>query len=117
MWIQTTKGAFSIVQHRDEKTQVLVRARREQDILRFAGMVSNSDKMVGPWKDNMADYPWRIKISAEECSLVLCRLVLEINYDNFKSSVRDKQLLSAYYGVYESLLDIDERFPDNHESS
>ena len=40
MWLMTTRGFYSVVEHRDDADRLLVRARTREDIEALAGLVA-----------------------------------------------------------------------------
>ena len=72
MWVATTQGFYSVVAHRDEPDKLLVRARTREDIETL-----------------------REQIPA------LAQLVTDLDYDNFKNAVAERQGAerAALYGV------------------
>jgi hypothetical protein len=97
MWIASTSGFFSIVQHRDFPDQFLVRARVKKDLENLF----EPERII---QTPEADYHWRVMITKEEASEIFLRQFQEINYPNFKSAIaqtpdqRDK--LQAYHDIW-----------------
>lgn len=56
MWIFTTKGFLSAVQHRDHPSIILIRARRKSHLQHHFPL---AEKI---YMDD-SDYPWRIQIA------------------------------------------------------
>jgi hypothetical protein len=97
MWICLNDAFLSIV-HKDCKpNELLVRARREGDIERVFGnhviIVRSTD----------SDYLYRAVIETAEVAEAIDREVCSINYGNFKDSVRDPELHSAYLNIWEAM--------------
>lgn len=131
MWITTNKGLFSIVQHRDKHDMVLVRARAYDHIKYFearvrvnsefakanikSGMLKN--EFSGTWVDRKADYPHRMEVSKDLVGSVLSELAQEIDYTNFKDSVKDPKMHSAYMDAYIGYLNLDDRSPTYYGDS
>ena len=89
MWIAHSNGWLSIVAHRERPDDLLVRARNERHISTFwpeAKVVYN----------NHADYPYRSVISRERVAEVVMKYVDGIDYDNFKNSVGESKLHTAF---------------------
>tara|TARA_Y100000310_G_scaffold324189_1_gene385753 strand:- start:9906 stop:10400 length:495 start_codon:yes stop_codon:yes gene_type:complete len=96
MWIMMNDSFLSIVAHRDKPGMLLVRARHPEHIRAvFPG--------VDTWIDDEADYPFRAEVSRGHVSAVIAKQVGDIDYPNFKNSVRDKGLYAAYTRVWEAL--------------
>lgn len=91
MWICTNKDFISVVECRNNKSCVLVRARRKQD-LDFLGNIGQITQ------DKMADYRYRIVVCKNVFSDIMSNLVENINYDNFKDSVSKEDInLNRFY--------------------
>ena len=93
MWIGMNTGWLSIVKNRNDERTLLVRAR---DLDHILAAFPDCDH----FKDDTADYPYRAYITREEVSQRIAEGLMEIEYDNFKASVRDKHLLTAYDMVW-----------------
>ena len=97
MWIASTSGFFSIVQHREFPDQVFVRARVKKDLenLFDPERISHTPE---------ADYHWRVMISKAEASEIFLRQFQKINYPNFKNEVAkipsQKDKLLAYHDIW-----------------
>jgi hypothetical protein len=93
MWIFLNNSFLSIVAHRDKPDRLLVRARRAGDI---KAVFPSADT----WEDSRADYRFRSEIAREAVSAALSTAATEINYPNFKASVKDRELHDAYLTVW-----------------
>lgn len=101
MWVITTGGFVSAVEHRDNKDLVMVRARDKQSLdtmiegIEMAGKAinENGEKLsveedLEPKSSDTADYRWRVTISKSTFALWLQFEVLNyLNYPNFKSAL------------------------------
>lgn len=87
MWLFTTQGFYSVVADRDDPDRVLVRARAREDIEALREQIPDLD----PVADAGADYRWRAFVSRESWARAASELASEIDYDNFKNAVRDRQ--------------------------
>lgn len=103
MWLFTPIGFFSIVQKRGD-TQLTVRSRVKGDLenlrTRFLSELSPTIGKAG------TDYPWRATVSHEAFAACAARMVMAIDYANFKNEVAAKQgkARSARYGeVWQAL--------------
>ena len=116
MWLITTRGFFSVVQHRDDEEMVLIRARALEDLeslCELADMVLDDAAKSGFSDDAViemddADYRYRLIADAEAWAEVVGALTAEITYPNFKSAVtkRDPDRAHVYMEVWDTLLDI-----------
>lgn len=61
MWLMTTRGFYSVVEHRDDAERLIVRARCRGDIEALAGLVSGV-----PVELASADYAWRVEVTRSE---------------------------------------------------
>lgn len=96
MWIITDRGFFSAVQHRDDHSLLMIRARAEEDVRALAALTDGDGKLV--WSEapevvfkTNSDYAWRITVSKLEFTKAMAFMVNDIDYDNFKNSVTKKQ--------------------------
>lgn len=97
MWIASKNGFVSIVQHRENPDQVVVRARIRRDL-----------ELLFPQEEILAlpeaDYAFRVFVSKEQAMEVISKQIAGIDYPNFKnaiagiSSQRDK--LEAYHRIW-----------------
>lgn len=97
MWIMTTSGFYSAVQHRDNPDTLLVRARSHADLVALVGLAQAEgdteltlDSIVEKINTG-ADYPFRLSIGKAEFERILARVVSDIDYDNFKNAVADNE--------------------------
>lgn len=96
MWLMLNNSFLSIVDKDCPKDCLLVRARRKQDItINFpAADVVESD---------YNDYRYRAVIKRKEIAIHLANVVEGIDYGNFKNSVKDYDLKSAYSSVWSAM--------------
>ena len=95
MWLMTTRGFYSVVEHRDDADRLLVRARTREDIEALAGLVAAAPV----WLES-ADYAWRVETTRTEWQAAMQVLVREITYPNFKSAIKDDVHERAYHRVW-----------------
>jgi len=74
-------GFFSVVEHRDHPTMIVVRARYREDLVSVAKKL---DLFVQ--HTPMSDYPYRMICSKEKWALYVAESVRKINYGNFKEA-------------------------------
>lgn len=101
MWVMLSDSFLSIVQDTTNPNNLLVRARRRGDIR--AVFPEAQEKIV-----KNADYLVRASI---ERSLVAARIqteVLDIDYPNFKDSVKDPVLHFSYSRIWEIMVEMQE---------
>lgn len=92
MWICLNDAFVSVVRDRDVAGNLLVRARRAQDI---PSLFPEAAVRVGAG----SDYAYRASVPAALVAEVVARRLREIPYDNFKASVRDADLHDGYVHV------------------
>jgi len=112
MWIMTKLGFFSVVEHRGTSDCLLVRARCQTDIENITAKTGNTW-----WQDDLADYPYRTTCYRDKWAEVLADIAKDIDYDNFKSSIKDERHLAAYRRVWQNMLYIDDRFTSSDKRS
>jgi len=88
---------LSIVRKDCPPGYLLVRARREGDIQRVFG---NHVTIV---RSTNSDYLYRAVVSSAAVVEALENVVEDIDYGNFKDSVKDAELHSAYLNVWEAM--------------
>lgn len=104
MWVITTEGFFSAVEHRDDPDRIMVRARAKADLerLRKATGLTFRIKRSQDW----ADYPYRTTISRADWVESCAVLAGDVDYANFKDAVgarRGKTRAGVYMSVWASL--------------
>ena len=87
MWLFTPQGFYSVVAHRRDADKLLVRARVREDLEALKEQIPDL-RIVS---DQEADYRWRAIVTRAEWVAALAQLASEIDYDNFKSAVGDRQ--------------------------
>ena len=105
MWIMLNDAFFSIVNKDCPPGQLLVRARRPQDIEKVFG------RSVRVERDTDADYLFRARIAKSDIAEVFEREVNRIDYGNFKDSVMSKDLHDAYMRVWTAMAGVQDPPP------
>lgn len=98
MWIMLNDAMFSIVEDKDDKTQLVVRARRKGDI---EHVFLVDEREVN--ESDLSDYRYRIFVDRDRVEEVIAGEIRRIDYGNFKDSVKDKQLHDAYLQVWTAM--------------
>ena len=96
MWIQFNNAFLSIVENRDNKLELLVRARVKGDIEKIF-------PEADVFEDVGADYKYRAFISKAKVAARMMLKMTEINYDNFKNSVNEIERKNTYSNVWVEL--------------
>lgn len=107
MWLFTTFGFFSIVQDKTNPQYVWVRARapHDLDILRGRYLPGLTETARTPNRD----YRYRAWVSKHELAEAMPRIVMDIDYTNFKDAVPDHAHHNAYLGVWGAMFDAQSR--------
>ncbi len=104
MWIASKLGFFSIVAHRDQPGQVMIRARIKGDLENLLADVWPKPPI---FDTPVADYRFRVIMPKLDASFLISDLVASIDYSNFKDTVADQpdQLdkLPAYSSLWGNL--------------
>lgn len=105
MWVATQDGFYSVVQHRDKPSMVLVRARAKKDLEALLEVLQGKTTIFERPK---ADYPYAITISKKHWTLYLEKAVENIDYHNFKSRIAKLNPFRefVYSGVWAVCADI-----------
>jgi len=106
MWVMTTRGFYSVVQHRDDPTKVMIRARCREDVDAIAALIPDAE----PFQTDYSDYAWRIVTSASNWIGALTTIALAVDYDNFKNAVKSPKHKNAYLDVWSTMLRLDDRY-------
>ena len=93
MWIFTNKGFLSIIQDWDNPGVMIIRAR-------FPGHIKALFPDAKVKKTPERDYRYRAFIPREEVAERVKNLAEDIDYSNFKDSVRDPEYHHACTGVW-----------------
>jgi len=110
MWLITPTGFFSIVcKPGDTKAGTLtLRARAKSDLEALRQQFLSS---LGPTTENEGtDYPYRAKAKRGDVANALAQMVQQLDYDNFKSEVAEKQghgRAGVYHKVWDILYDLE----------
>lgn len=101
MWICLNNAFFSIVEPKPASDSLLVRARRKGDIEKVFP-AAKVDRTPG------RDYLYRALISRELVAAAIADQVRAVTYPNFKNSVQDRKLHSAYGRFWHVMADVQE---------
>lgn len=109
MWIVMNDSYVSIVKNRLDEQQVVVRARVQEDLSNlFPEHVNNIIET------DDSDYRFRLFLNRDFVSRVVRDRILDIDYDNFKNSVKDHWRKAAYMRIWQIMYDVQESFtPSN----
>ena len=88
MWLMTNFGFFSIVQKKDDDIlTVMARARSDLETLKERYIPTLGHILKGEG----TDYQYRARVSREDMAEALGKIIMDIDYSNFKVSVAEKQ--------------------------
>ena len=97
MWIASTDGFISIVQHRELPDMLMVRARVRKDLLSLF-----KEEQIIETLD--ADYRFRVLVPKKEMAALVAQKILDLDYPNFKSKVArvpsQQDKLTAYHEIW-----------------
>lgn len=100
MWLATPYGFYSVM----KRNKLQIRAFDKQDLKNLKALCGLSN-IIWSWKK--ADYPYRIFVSQAEFTRVMNLLSYTVDYDNFKSRVKNtidqKDKYAAYLSCHTSL--------------
>lgn len=102
MWVFLSDAFLSIVAHRTRAGYVLVRARK-------AGDIESVFPQATVRRTPAADYRYRAELPAAEVAQALAERAGDIDYPNFKNSVRDPRRHAAYAAVWLAMRQIQDR--------
>ena len=109
MWLLSPRGFFSVVQDRNDPDLLLVRARVGEDLERLRDLLPGLEPVHGQG----TDYPWRAWVDRDAWTRAVAAMCAEIDYDNFKNAVADRQghsranIYSEVWGVLHLLQGLD----------
>lgn len=97
MWIASKNGFFSIVENRNDSTQVLVRSRVKKDLQELF-----AENRI--FHTPHADYPWRVFASKKEIGEIFLNQLTDLDYPNFKGAIAkipsQADKLEAYHKIW-----------------
>jgi hypothetical protein len=98
MWIFTQRGFLSIVRHAEKENVLTVRSR-------FKGHIETIFPGAIVQEGAGTDYEYRSELPAKEVSEAIARMIEEIEYSNFKDSLKegDSEYLFCALDVYDSV--------------
>lgn len=94
MWILMNDSMLSVVRHTDCPGSLLVRAR-------LAGDIEQVFPSAAVIEGGGSDYRYRATVPKQEVADAVSRRLLNIDYGNFKSSVREPKRHHAYFKVWD----------------
>lgn len=89
MWICFNDAFVSVVKDNERPGNMLVRARAKAHLSKLFPRMKIK-------KSPNADYRWRVSVPAAQIAKLVAKRVTDIDYDNFKDSVREDKLHNMY---------------------
>lgn len=106
MWVTTQTGFVSAVEHRDDATLLMVRARDAESLRPLVEQTG-----VAIVATPRADYPYRVTVTRQQFADAMAAAVEEIHYPNFKSRVhvtRGYEFTRALHDVWEVMHQVED---------
>lgn len=101
MWIFTSAGFVSAVEHRDDKNLLMVRGRDKESLMtmlsgiELAGKAADEDYGVDAmtiYSETGSDYPWRVVVSKATFAIWMQFEIMNyLNYHNFKNALAENK--------------------------
>lgn len=96
MWLCMNDAFLSIVDKDCAPDELLVRARRDGDIERVFPDAQVEVNLT-------TDYRCRARVKRADVAAAITQRVMDLDYSNFKGSVRDDKLHHAYMDVWSAI--------------
>lgn len=99
MWIFSKTGFVSAVEHRDDPSLIMLRARARKDLGPFLKVPGTKVNITPD-----ADYKYRVILPKDAFSKILSSMASDIDYPNFKNAVHgDPGRDNAYMHVWSAM--------------
>jgi hypothetical protein len=96
MWVFTSKGFISVVEHRDDPGTLVVRSR-------FPGHIKSLFPKAKVIKTPERDYLYRAFVPRQEVMQAISEAVEKLDYPNFKNSIGEDRYHDACLDVWTAL--------------
>ena len=104
MWLFGQRGMFSIVQHRDDKDILIVKARVKGDIEQYWPYAEIE-------RNEEFDYLYRANLPRGDVAVAVAQMVHDMDYSSFKGEMHDRARRYPFYlRIWECLIDMQETF-------
>ncbi|MCB0858675.1 MAG: hypothetical protein KDB57_11230 [Solirubrobacterales bacterium] len=106
MWIVTVRGFYSVVDKGEPEGMMCVRSRVREDLENLCQLGSMDAYSDSIQESGISDYRFRVFVDREDWVQAAAELAREIDYDNFKNAVADRQgpaRASIYSKVWSAL--------------
>jgi hypothetical protein len=107
LWIFTTRGFFSIVEHKNDPNRVVIRARVRKDIDNIKMLFEELGLKASDILESLdSDYRYRIFANRIDWVSVMTQIIADVGYTNFKNAVYETGSLAIKGKRHEAYLDI-----------
>ena len=97
MWIMTNKGFVSVVRHRTEVDKLMICAREKSHLTSLLPDYMHDQIYSIPF----SDYAYRINVLDDHFAMIINKMIIDIEYDEFKKSVKNNKLSDFYLHVWD----------------
>ena len=116
MWVFTTDGFYSAVEHKNDPSLVMVRARAKEDLANLRTRLAPTGVTLFIAHTPDGDYEWRMSLPRHLWARYLDTAVEAIDYLNFKDAVTHEQgwqRSSLYHDVWATMMQLQHVLPDD----
>ena len=106
MWIFSTDGFFSAVQHNEQPNVLLIRSRCRTDLENLLAKIGGTAEIV---ELENADYRFRVFVDREDWQRYVSEAAASIDYPNFKNTIQDDDRHDAYMRVWAAMYQLQEK--------
>ena len=106
MWIVTKIGFFSLTNHRDQPTNMMVRGRVRTDMERLVNLLPKSAMSSGIIETDDSDYRYRVIADRDAVGELVGRLAANMDYIGFKDTIAEVSghtRADIYFNLWEDL--------------
>jgi hypothetical protein len=106
MWLFSQQGMFSIVEDQYSPEHLIVRARVKGDIERYwpYAVVERTEH---------SDYLYRAPVPKTDVAEVIAKMVMDIDYANYKDSIEDERRSMFYARVWANMATMQEKLDED----
>lgn len=104
MWIFTNKGFISVVTHKKDSDYVIIRAREISVLSWLQEIAKEASLTYHPVEYTpKADYDYRMIAHKLSFSCIMAKIVLGMEYTNFKDSIQNKEYSNLCMNIWVEL--------------
>lgn len=96
MWLLTSSGIISVVQHCENSNLMVVRASSEQALQEFVPYGFSRTAKCKPVKR----LPWRISLPRQTVRVLVHAQLNAVTYDNFPNTICDDEYRTVFMELY-----------------